>query len=289
MPTGRLDRLARHLPLLSRLTSRLDGMRDEVEAQRRQVSSDVQTAVAPRTQHAMRDLPGWETGWLLMPPPDLQDRVVGGSWPDFLQSGQESAENLCTMLGQRGLDLGSFDRILDFGCGCARTLRFLLPLGAKARPTGVDVDPDQIDHCRDRLSSFGEYMVISEEPPMPLPPADFDFIYSISTFTHFREDYQHHWLKELQRVSRPGAILILTIAGSRNLQYLDDGQKATLAREGIVHVAGAARSGHNPEYYHLTVHTQDYVRRVWSSYFDILDIVPETINRNQHAVLCRRR
>ena len=219
----------------------------------------------------------------------LLDRSVGGTWGDFLMSGQETADNIDFILSKVGLSISLFDRILDFGCGCGRTLRFMIPYGAKSKPLGVDVDAAQIEYCQSILQELGNYMVIPHEPPMPIQGELFDFIYSISTFTHFREDYQHHWLKELHRVSRPGATLILTIAGKKNLSYLNKAQQVQLAESGFVFVEGAARANHNPAYYHLALHTHDYVRRVWKDYFDIVDIVPEIINDNQTAVLCQRR
>jgi SAM-dependent methyltransferase len=162
-----------------------------------------------------------------------------------------------------------------------------MPLGAKTRPIGVDVDADQIHYCQGHLPSLGEYICIPHEPPMPFADGTFDCIYSISTFTHFTEPWQHHWLKELKRIAQPNALLILSIAGERNLQYLSTEQKAELNRAGFVCSLGAARGDHSPDYYHLAMHTYDYVRQVWSTYFEILDIVPAAINNNQAAVVCR--
>lgn len=234
-------------------------------------------------------LPSASTNWLAVPPTELQVRVVGGVYPDFLVSGQETVENLISVLRKNDRSLDDFKNTLDFGCGCARTARFLSAYGYAGKLTGVDVDETQINFCRGHLGSFGDFVTIPFDPPMPLADGSFDFVYSISTFTHFREDYQHIWLRELQRVTAPGGILILTIAGKRNLDYLDDGQKAKLKADGFVYVVGSARGDHNPDYYHLTLHSHDYVRRVWSEYFEILDIVPEIINTNQHAVVCRKR
>jgi SAM-dependent methyltransferase len=265
MPLGRLESLISRIPVLSRLTDRLDALR-------------MRPALLPI-----------ETNLLRMPDDVLQSRVVGDVSLDFLVSGQQSAENLQYILSRQGLSISSFDRILDFGCGCARTQRFLFSLGAKNKALGVDVDTAQIKYCNDWMSQLGDYIAIPNDPPMPLCESEFDFIYSISTFTHFREDYQHRWLEDLRRVSRPGGILILTIAGKRNLVYLNEMQKEELRQRGFVFVEGAARMDHNPDYYHLALHTHDYVYRIWSQYFEIIDIVPEIINDNQTAIVCRRR
>lgn len=234
-------------------------------------------------------IPPSSSNWLTIPPTDLQIRVSGGIYPDFLTSGQETVENLASVLLAHGRRLSDFKNTLDFGCGCARTTRFLPAYGYAGKLTGVDVDETQINFSRGYLSNFADFVTIPFAPPMPFADAAFDFIYSISTFTHFREDYQHIWLRELQRITAPGGILILTIAGKRTLAYINEVQKAKLESDGIVYIEGSARGDHNPDYYHLTLHSHDYVRSVWSEYFEILDIVPEIINYNQHAVVCRKR
>jgi|SRR5579883_3395643 len=239
-------------------------------------------------RHELYVLPPTESNLLNVPPRELIERALGGYWPEtFLISGQETAENIGTVLAKIGRSIRSFDRILDFGCGCARTARFMIPFGAKTKPVCVDVDETQISYCNATLTALGEYICIPAVPPMPLESRKFDLIYSISTFTHFRSDFQHHWLRELKRLSAPGGILVLTISGPRNLQYASAEDLKRLAEEGFCFIEGTQRGAHNPEYYHLTLHSHDYVRRVWGEYFEVLDIVPQIINNNQDAVLCR--
>jgi len=43
-------------------------------------------------------------------------------------------------------------------------------------------------------------------PPMSYEDNMFDFVYSISIFTHLPEDMQFAWLQELQRITKPGGI-----------------------------------------------------------------------------------
>jgi SAM-dependent methyltransferase len=233
-------------------------------------------------------LPPTESNLLNVPERELIERVVGGYWPDtFLISGQETADNIEFILAKVGQSISSFEHILDFGCGCARTARFMIPYGAAAKPVCVDVDETQISYCKAVLPSLGEYILIPEVPPMPLDPKRFDLIYSISTFTHFRDDFQHHWLRELKRVSAPRGTLVLTIAGPRNRQYASPKDLKRLEREGFSFIEGTQRGSHNPEYYHLALHSHEYIRRVWGEYFEIVDIVPQIINNNQDVVLCR--
>jgi SAM-dependent methyltransferase len=237
---------------------------------------------------ASRVLPPTESNFLNVPERALLERVVGGYWPDtFLISGQETADNIEFVLAKVGQSIRSFEHILDFGCGCARTARFMIPHGAAEKPVCVDVDEAQIRYCKVVLPSLGEYIRIPDAPPMPLDAKRFDLIYSISTFTHFRDDFQHHWLRELKRVSAPGGTLILTIAGPRNRKYASPEDLQRLDREGFSFIQGTQRGSHNPGYYHVALHSHEYIRSVWGEYFEIAAIVPEIINNNQDAVLCR--
>ncbi len=238
---------------------------------------------------AGRPVLGASSNLLMLPRPELMRRVVGVDAPDFLVSGQESLENLLALLARVDKRLEDFESILDFGCGCARTTRFFLYYGARNPPTGVDVDADQIEYCQQVLSQVGRFERIPEYTPTQLGSGAFDLVYSISTFTHFREDMQHAWLTELQRVTRPGAILVLTFHNEHSEANIPEELMPEYREKGFVFVQGLARSAHNPEYYHAAFHTHDYVRRVWSQYFDVLDIVPRCINNNQDAVILRRR
>jgi SAM-dependent methyltransferase len=225
---------------------------------------------------------------LMLPSPELQKRVVGVAAPDFLASGKETLENLVYLLSRIGKRIQDFESILDYGCGAGRSSRFFMLYGAKRLPTCVDVDPDQIAYCQSTLSRLGRFERIPEYPPTALAHESFDLVFSVSTFTHFREDMQHAWLAELRRVTRLGGILVLSIHGRNSAHTIPPERVAEYQRTGFLFVKGAARSAHNPEYYHLAFHSHDYVRRVWAEYFEIVDIVDRVINQNHDAVICMR-
>ena len=56
--------------------------------------------------------------------------------------------------------------------------------------------------------------VAPHEPPLPYPDHHFDLVINHSVFTHLDERMQDLWLGELQRVTRPGALLLLTVEGT---------------------------------------------------------------------------
>src|ERR1043165_8053538 len=49
--------------------------------------------------------------------------------------------------------------------------------------------------------------------PLPYKDQMFDLIYSLSVFTHLSENHASQWLSEMNRVLKPGGILIITIHG----------------------------------------------------------------------------
>ena len=120
----------------------------------------------------------------LLPPPSLIARVCGAdedgkSYPDFLASGHQIVHNLKTVLSHDGIFLADFEDILDFGCGCARVIRFLRYEGAKAWPRGCDIDPEAIEWCQRHYDILGaEFHLSPYEPPTNFKDGQFDFIYA---------------------------------------------------------------------------------------------------------------
>jgi SAM-dependent methyltransferase len=97
-----------------------------------------------RGQSAPDDLP--------MPPPKLIYLVTGQFDAEaFYQNGVIGAKCIQGVLNRHGLELSSFDKMLDFGCGCGRVLRHWRTL-AGPEVYGIDYNPALIDWCRENLS-----------------------------------------------------------------------------------------------------------------------------------------
>ena len=61
----------------------------------------------------------------------------------------------------------------------------------------------------------------STRPPLAYCAGQFDFIYSLSVFTHMPETMQYAWVNELRRVLKPGGYLLVTTHGERYLESLN--------------------------------------------------------------------
>jgi SAM-dependent methyltransferase len=235
------------------------------------------------------------------PPASLAWRVGGADsngnvYPDFLISGFQVVHNILAILARQGLGSKSFNRILDFGCGCGRVIRFLAYERFEADLVGCDIDPEAISWCRDNID-FPTFIVSPFHPPLPFRNEHFDFIYSISIFTHLSEQDQFAWLAELERVIRPGGIVIITTQGkNKNYERLSDDVKRQLERDGIwydednVYFEDNKTYGFKfPKAFKLTYHTHSYIHRLWSKYFEILEISDRAVCHDQDAVVLRKR
>jgi len=237
--------------------------------------------------------------WPLNPPghpfpdPVRRRRVHGDANAEgFVINGYSTFRKLSSTLADHSRSWGGFAGILDWGCGCGRVLRYL-PKEALSRLTGADIDADNAEWCS-RSFPCARFHAVPLLPLTQLPGAEFDLVIGVSVFTHLREDPQHAWLRELSRITRAGALLLVTIhgpaAGARaNLskeQYDEWMAKGFVATGLNVDLAGAIP---DDTYYVNSMHTHDYVRREWGRHFEILEIRDSTIANHQDLVVMRKR
>lgn len=151
---------------------------------------------------------------LPLPPPKLRLRVHGHSadWRRFLHAGSVLARLIRESLASAGTEIESFERVLDFGCGCGRVARHWIRI-QELEVHGCDVDADQIEWCRENLPQL-QARVTPLAPPTDYEANCFDFIYALSVFTHIDEELQHAWIAEFRRLLRPGGKLLFTTLGS---------------------------------------------------------------------------
>ena len=198
--------------------------------------------------------------------------------------------------------LADYPTIFDFGCGCGRLARMFK--GHPGQVTGCDLDGRHVDWINGHLP-FMRAVQTRPNAALPFTDASFAAVISISVFTHLDEASQDFYLAELARVSESGAYLFLTTHGERAMEralteerifaMLDipsaNLQKASAAMtEGKHHFV--LQSGHltTDEFkYGITFIPSSYVRRRWSEYFEIVDIVSGGIHDFQDIVVCRKR
>lgn len=101
-------------------------------------------------------------------------------------------------------------RVLDFGVGCARTMRFFFREQEKFDCYGCDVDTHSIAYIKKSIP-FIKATVSNNMPPLPYVANYFDLIYCISVFTHFNMRTFLEWLNEMYRIIKPGGTFLVTL------------------------------------------------------------------------------
>jgi SAM-dependent methyltransferase len=224
------------------------------------------------------------------PPPRLRYRVHGNlNKASYLEVGRTLAQNIQDLCRIAGRDL-YFGDILDFGSGCGRVIQNFRGRSSSCTLYATDINPELVSWGKSNLPDI-EWSMNTYKPPLPFNDSAFDLIYGISVFTHLDEDFQRVWLRELQRVARPGATLILTVHGEYTIGMLDPSYQDEVHERGFMFITGPKgrfKLDGLPDFYQTTFHTREYVYNEWSTYFDIVDYIERGINNHQDAVLLRK-
>ena len=155
---------------------------------------------------------------------------------------------------------------------------------------GTDIDSELVNWCKENLQGI-QWSTNGHQPPLHFADDTFDLIYAISVFTHLDEELQHAWLRELRRIAKPGATIILTVHGEHCMGRLTSSDQKRIDSYGFVFVTGATgrlKLDKLPDFYQNAYHTEEYVRRVWSTYFDVVRYIERGINNHQDAVLLQK-
>jgi acetyltransferase-like isoleucine patch superfamily enzyme/SAM-dependent methyltransferase len=112
--------------------------------------------------------------------------------------------------------LSEKSRLLDIGVGWGRVYRAFLRDVAPENLIGVDLDPVCIDLCKQHLP-FGTFH-LTPKVPYPFPDCSFDLVYLYSVFSHLAERTFSNLCVEIERILRPGGLLLFT---TLKLAHLD--------------------------------------------------------------------
>jgi SAM-dependent methyltransferase len=217
----------------------------------------------------------------------------------FLETGRRSLEDLEAALAAVGDTLSSHESILEFGCGCGRIMRWMEDLGRARKLAGTDIDARAIEWASENLP-FARFDVNEGLPPTRYGDGEFDLIINHSVFTHLDESYQDRWLAELQRITAPAGLVVLSIHGEHAFrvseEQLEVGSRqrrewrGVLERDGILFVSDDSYVGSAfPDFYHTAFHAPWYVFEHWGRWFDVLAYLPRSSLDFQDQVVLRRR
>ena len=231
---------------------------------------------------------------IAIPPAELRFRVHGDlSQKAFLNVGRQVARNIRNSTERVGGDWSTFKDILDFGCGSARVIRYFLAEDAGKNFTGTDINRELVDWCKANINGVN-WKLTAAIPPTELEDNSFDFIYGISVFTHLDRELQSLWLKELDRIIRPGGVILLTVHGAAYARHINlrEPNSGQLREKGFLYLSGVTgkwKLDGLPDFYQTAIQTTDQVQQDWGEYFDVLGHFEGGINKLQDAVVLRGR
>lgn len=239
-----------------------------------------------------------------VPAPDLQELWNGASGTRLAIQSKAFYTTVLERFAEHGGGTPlSEARVLDYGCGWGRLLRWFARDVAPGNLHGCDPVQSILDVCRD-TGVPGE-LVRTPFLPERLPYAEpFDLAWSFSVFTHLSESAADMCLRALHAALRPGGILVVTVRPPDYL-HLEATLRAAFApprtdlagltaQPRFFFVPHAAEPSH-PQYqggemtYGEAVVTMPYIRERWGELFEVLaaDVALEDLH--QVAITLRRR
>lgn len=154
---------------------------------------------------------------LPIPPKDLW-LGYGDSKEVYLYGKVQSAK-MIEVVSKTGLEIKAGGRILDFGCGAGRMIRWLKPLAETCEIWGIDISSDHIFWAKKYLSPPFNFATTTTIPHLPFEDKYFDLIYAGSVFTHI-DDLTEAWLLELRRILKPDGRIFITIQDKHSVEML---------------------------------------------------------------------
>jgi SAM-dependent methyltransferase len=195
---------------------------------------------------------------LPLPPARMIAAVAGSAdvrW--YMASGYLASEDIRVVLAEVNTSIEDFDKVLDFGCGVGRVIRYWRGTGPSIH--GTDYNSTLIDWDRENLPfTFG---INQLDPPLEYRDGQFDFVYALSVFTHLDEKRQFAWRDELTRVLRTGGYLLLTTHGTRFLRSLGSAEEREAFAVGKFAHAGDDVGSNS----FAAFHPESYVRSMFAT------------------------
>ncbi len=158
--------------------------------------------------------------------------------------------------------------ICEWGCGPGRVIRYIETFLEDKVVTlyGCDYNVESVRWCQENFKHIN-FIENNLEPPLSYNSNSFDCLYAISVFTHLSEPMHTAWIKELQRVVKPGGIIIITTHGDLSSLSRLSRDEALLYGTGQIVVRGSVEEGKK---WFLAYHPESYVSNVLLYGWDIL-------------------
>jgi SAM-dependent methyltransferase len=231
----------------------------------------------------------------------LQRNTVGSSGRQALHEGFTFYSILKKHAEKYSAPVHKASRILDFGCGWGRYIRYFLKDTIATNLYAVDVDSVMVSACKESFP-YGNFSQVDPFPPFDFPDQHFHLIFAYSVFSHLSAPAADAWIKEFSRVLSPGGLLVVTTQGREFIQYCQQIRDKIAITGRVEHPwhNNLAKSFENAEaclaaydrgehlfeatgggdarpstFYGEALVPKEYAQRVWGQYLQFRDFVDE--------------
>jgi SAM-dependent methyltransferase len=155
------------------------------------------------------------------------DLMWNKDWKAYAGVGQRALT--CISLAMLAAGKQDVERLLDFGCGHGRVLRFLKARFPHASVTACDIDQDAVEFCS-RI--FGATPIRSHREPEAIEmDGGFDLIWSGSVLTHAKVEQARGFLRFFEQKLTSGGLLVFTTAGNHVIGLMRSGELIGLTED----------------------------------------------------------
>lgn len=241
-------------------TTAADGLRDRPAARAlfaRLADADVQAVLAALTPEQRAEVDGADAALRLelllhfgvwhqisgvlertgltpdLPPEDVH---AMGRGPLAAGGSLYHADLLAELLEEAGRPLSGFERGLDFGCSSGRVTRVLQALAPNVGWHGCDPNGPAVAWASAHIGAI-RFTQSPTDPPLAFADDHFDLVVAVSIWSHYGESAARRWLRELERLIRPGGLAILTTHGPQSVAYY--GENALRSRDELAQIRRA--------------------------------------------------
>ncbi len=160
------------------------------------------------------------------PNEEIQKKFTGRSGHLALSQAFAAYKLFKAILTEHYKDIRHCERVMDFGCGWGRIIRFFLRDIDGQGLWGIDCYGEMIELCRSQGLPC-QFMAIDPIPPTSFPSESFDLVYLYSVFSHLSEETHLKWLEEFRRILKPGGIVIATTRPRKHILICYEQSKQT--------------------------------------------------------------
>ncbi len=229
------------------------------------------------------------------PPEENLKRIGALTYENYVKAGEQAATAFIDAFTKYSCRPTADSNVLDFGCGVGRVC-FPLMERLDCRLFCCDVDRSAINFIAANTKNLFP-LTTNYDPPLPFADHFFDIVYSVSVWTHLPAPAEAAWLTEMKRITKPGAMLFITTAGHPTLEahhgrgidtsFTSDELKKRgfVFNENKLHKKDPGLWPGVTDVYGLARHDPDYVRRTWSKFMQVVDVLPGTIGKQDLVVL----